>query len=171
MITPESHTLGTISTSDALEISLLISAMADKRALIAETRTVPRLNALQQELRTLQQRLAVLFGAIHGWTLSRSDFTSAVLARRGLFDGRGCRADPWPRDLVDHPFFYRKDRMASAVAAHVYGTFDAARQKDFAGLAAAKGLHAEWPEDFPSWWVPGRTTLVLYTPLAETARY
>ncbi len=170
MITSKSRMPGTISTSDALEISLLISALADKRALIAETRTVPRLNALQQELRTLQHRLAVLFGVIHGWTLSRSDFTSAVLARRGLFDGRGGRADPWPRDLVDHPFFYRKDRMASAVAAHLYGTFDAARRRDITALAAAKGLRAAWPEDFPSWWVPGRTTLVVYTPLAEPAR-
>jgi hypothetical protein len=170
MITSDSHMPGTISTSDAMEISLLISALADKRALIAETRTVPRLNALQQELRTLQHRLAVLFGAIHGWTLSRSDFTSAVLARRGLFDGRGCHADPWPRDLVDHPFFYRKDRMASAIAAHLYGTFDAARRQDIAALAAAKGLNTTWPEDFPSWWLPGRTTLVVYTPLAEPAR-
>jgi hypothetical protein len=170
MITSPSHTPGTISTSDAMEINLLISAMADKRALIAETRTVPRLNARQQELRTLQQRLAVLFGAIHGWTLSRSDFTSAVLARRGLFDGRGRHADPWPRDLVDHPFFYRKDRVASAVAAHLYGTFDAARRQDIAALAALKGLHATWPEDFPSWWLPGRTTLVVYTALAEPAR-
>ena len=170
MITPNSNLPGTISTSDAMEITLLISAMADKRTLIAETRTVPQLNARQQELRALQHRLAVLFGAIHGWTLSRSDFTSAVLARRGLFDGRGCRADPWPRDLVDHPFFYRKDRMASAVAAHLYGTFDASKKQDVASLAAAKGLQATWPKDYPSWWLPGGTTLVVYTPLAEPAR-
>ena len=155
---------------DTDEITALISAMADKRTMLAETKGFTRLNALQQDLRALQQRLAVLFGATRGWTLSRSDFTSAVLARRGLFDGRGYYADLWPRDLVDHPFYYRKDRMASAVAAHLYGTFDAAKRQDIAALAELKGLRATWPEDFPSWWLPGRTTLVVYTPMTGPAR-
>lgn len=30
-----------------------------------------------------------LFGQRHGWHLSRSDFSPSVLARRGLFNGRG----------------------------------------------------------------------------------
>lgn len=166
----ELNLLGTITTPVAMEISILISAIADKRAMIAETKSVPRLNALQQDLRTLQQRLAVLFGATRGWTLSRSDFTAAVLARRGLFDGRGTCADPWPRELIDHPFYYRKDRMASAVAAHLYGTFDATKRQNIAALAELKGLRATWPEDFPSWWLPGRTTLVVYTPMTGPAQ-
>ena len=85
---------GTITGPSAMEISILISAIADKRAMIAGTKSVLRLNALQQDLRTVQQRLAVLFGATRGWALSRSDFTAAVLARRGLFDGRGYFGDP-----------------------------------------------------------------------------
>ncbi|NCO88160.1 MAG: hypothetical protein GW886_16185 [Rhodobacterales bacterium] len=170
MITAESNQPGSISTPDAMEITLLINAMAEMRAEIPKTKAFPRMNALQQDLRALQQRLAVLFGATRGWTLSRSDFTPAVLARRGLFDGRGYYADPWPRDLVDHPFYYRKDRMASAVAAHLYGTFDAAKRQDIAALAELKGLRATWPEDFPSWWLPGRTTLVVYTPMTGPAR-
>jgi len=155
---------GTITDPYAIEISILISAIVDKRAMIAETKSVPRLNALQKDLRTLQQRLAVLFGANRGWTLSRSDFTLAVLAWRGLFDCRDYYAEPWPREPVDHPFYYRKDRMASGVAAHLYGTFDAAKRQDIAAFAELKGLRTTWPEDFPSWWLPGRTTLVVYTP-------
>ena len=161
---------GTIIGPDAMEVSILIGAMTDKRAMIAETKSGPRLNALQQDLRTLQQRLAVLFGATRGWALSRSDFTAAVLARRGLFDGRGYSAEPWPRELVDHPFYYRKDRMASAVAANLYGTFDAAKRQDIAAFAELKGLRTTWPQDFPSWWLPGRTTLVVYTPLTGPAQ-
>ena len=161
---------GTITGPSAMEISILISAIADKRAMIAETKSIPRLNALQQDLRTVQQRLAVLFGATRGWALSRSDFTAAVLARRGLFDGRGYYAEPWSRELVDHPFYYRKDRMACAVAAHLYGTFDAAKRQDIAAFAELKGLQTTWPEDFPSWWLPGTTTLVVYTPLTGPAQ-
>ena len=77
---------------------------------------------------------------------------------------------PWPWELVDHPFYYRKDRMASAVAAHPYGTFDAAKRQDIAAFAELKGLRTTWPEDFPSWCLPGRTTLVVYTPLTEPAQ-
>ena len=101
---------------------------------------------------------------------ARSDFTAVVLARRGLFDGRGYYAEPWPRELVDHPFYYRKDRMASTVAAHLYGTFDAAKRQDIAAFAELKGLRTTWSEDFPSWWLPGRTTLVVYTPLTGPAQ-
>ena len=161
---------GTITGPDTMDISILISVMADKRAMIVETKSIPRMNALQQDLRTVQQRLALLFGATHGWALSRSDFIAAVLARRGLFDGRGYYAEPWPRELFDHPFYYRKDRMASAVAAHLYGTFDAAKWQDIAAFAELKGLRTTWPEDFPSWWLPGRTTLVVYTPLTGPAQ-
>ena len=159
-----------IAERDPDEITAMISAMADKRTMITAAKTVPYLNTLQQGLRALQQRLAVLFGAGHGWTLSRSDFSPTVLARRGLFDGRGNFVDPWPRELVDHPFFYRKNRMASAVAAHLYGTFDAAKRQDIAALAETKGLQTAWPDDFPSWWLPGRTTLVVYTPMTGSAQ-
>ena len=33
-----------------------------------------------------------------------------------------------------------------------------------AAWAAAQGLRASFPDDFPSWWFPGWTTLVLYEP-------
>jgi len=161
---------GTIHTPDVIEIRILISAMADNRAMIAETKTGPRLNTLQQDLTAARQRLAVLFGKRHGWRLSKSDFSPAVLARGGLFNGRGYHVDPWPRDLVDHGYFYRKDRKAAAVTAHLYGIFDYAKRRDTEATAALHGLRVIWPEDFPSWWLPGRTTLVVYTPLTGYAQ-
>ena len=112
----------------------------------------------------------MLFGERHGWHLSKSDFSPSVLARRGLFNGRGYHVDPWPRELVDHGYFYRRDRKAAAVAAHLYGTFDAAKRQDTEATASLYGLRVTWPEDFPSWYLPGRTTLIVCTPLAEPAR-
>ena len=169
MISAESNMPGTITTPDAIEIRILISAMADKRAMIAETKTGPRLNALQQDLTAARQRLAVLFGERHGWHLSKSDFSPAMLARGGLFNGRGYHVDPWPRDLVDHGYFYRKDQKAAAVAAHLYGIFVHAKRRDTEATAALHGLRVIWPDDFPSWYLPGRTTLVVCTPLAGPA--
>ena len=55
------------------------------------------------------------------------------------------------------------------VAAHLYGTSDAAKRQDTEATAALYGLRMTWPEDFPSWYLPGRTTLIVCTPLAGPA--
>lgn len=156
------------ATSDD-EIAVLASAVTDYQEKLRDAKGYPRINALQQDLQATRQRLAVLFGERHGWRLSRSDFSPSVLARRALFNGRGHHYDPWPRELVDHGYFYRKDRKAVAVTAHLYGTFDAAKRQDAEATAALYGLRVTWPEDFPSWYLPGRTTLIVCTPAAEPA--
>ena len=148
------------------EVAALASAVTEFQEKIRDAKGYPRINALQQDLQATRQRLAVLFGERHGWHLSKSAFSPSVLARRGLFNGRGYHVDPWPRELVDHGYFYRRDRKAAAVAAHLYGTFDAAKRQDTEATAALHGLRATWPEDFPSWYLPGRTTLIVCTPLA-----
>ena len=148
------------------EVAALASAVTEFQKKIRDAKGYPRINALQQDLQTTRQRLAVLFGERHGWHLSKSAFSPSVLARGGLFNGRGYHVDPWPRELVDHGYFYRRDRKAAAVAAHLYGTFDAAKRQDTEATAALHGLRATWPEDFPSWYLPGRTTLIVCTPLA-----
>ena len=152
------------------EIAALASAVTDYQEKLCAAKSYPRINALQQDQHATRQRLAVLFGERHGWHLSKSAFSPSVLARRGLFNGRGYHVDPWPRALIDHGYFYRKDRKAAAVAAHLYGTFDAANRQDTEATAVLYGLRVTWPEDFPSWYLPGRTTLVVCTPLAEPAR-
>ena len=161
---------GTIAIQQAVtseaEIAALASAVTEFQEKLRDAKRYPRIHALQQDLQATRQRLAVLFGERHGWHLSKSAFSPSVLARRGLFNGRGYHVDPWPRELVDHGYFYRKDRMAAAVAAHLYGTFDATKRQDTEATAALHGLHVTWPEDFPSWYLPGRTTLIVCTPLA-----
>jgi hypothetical protein len=151
------------------EVAALATAVTEFQEKLRDAKRYPRIHALQQDLHATRQRLAVLFGERHGWHLTRSDFSPSVLARRGLFNGRGYHVDPWPRELVDHGYFYRKDRMAAAVAAHLYGTFDAAKRQDTEATAAFYGLRVTWPEDFPSWYLPGRTKLIVCTPLSEPA--
>lgn len=151
------------------EVAVLASAVTEYQEKLREAKCYPRINALQQDLRATRERLAVIFGERDGWRLSRSQFSPSVLARRGLFNGRGYHVDSWPRELVDHGYFYRKDRMAAAVAAHLYGTFDAAKRQDTEATAALYGLRVSWPEDFPSWYLPGRTTLIVCTPQAQPA--
>ena len=156
------------ATSDG-EIAVLASAVTDYQEKLRDAKGYPRINALQQDLQATRQRLAVLFGERHGWHLTRSGFSPSVLARRGLFNGRGNHVDPWPRELVDHGYFYRKDRKAAAVAAHLYGDFDAAKRHHTEATAALYGLRVTWPEDFPSWYLPARTTLIVCTPLSGPA--
>lgn len=151
------------------EVAALATAVTEFQEKLRDAKRYPRIHALQQDLQATRQRLAVLFGERHGWHLSKSAFSPSVLARRGLFNGRGYHVDPWPRELVDHGYFYRKDRMAAAVAAHLYGDFDAAKRQDTEATAALYGLRVTWPEDFPSWYLPGRTTLMVCTPLAGPA--
>ncbi len=158
------------AATSADEIAALASAVTDYQQKFCDAKGYPRSDALYQDLRATRQRLAVIFGERHGWRLSKSDFSPSVLARRGLFNGRGYHVDPWPRELVDHGYFYRKDRKAAAVAAHLYGNFDAAKRQDTEATAALYGLRVTWPEDFPSWYLPGRTRLIVCTPLAEPAQ-
>ena len=151
------------------EVAALATAVTEFQEKLRDAKCYPRIHALQQDLQATRQRLAVLFGERHGWHLSKSAFSPSVLARHGLFNGRGNHVDPWPRELVDHGYFYCKDRKAAAVAAHLYGDFDAAKRHHTEATAALYGLRVTWPEDFPSWYLPGRTTLIVCTPLSEPA--
>ena len=152
------------------EIAALASAVTDYQQKFCDAKGQRRSDTRYQDLRATRQRLAMLFGERHGWRLSKSDFSPSVLARRGLFNGGGYHVDPWPRELVDHGYFYRKDRKAAAVAAHLYGNFDAAKRQDTMATAALYGLCVTWLEDFPSWYLPGRTTLIVCTPRGEPAK-
>lgn len=151
------------------EVAALATAVTEFQEKLRDAKRYPRIHALQQDLQATRQRLAVLFGERHGWHLSKSAFSPSVLARRGLFNGRRSHVDPWPRELVDHGYFYRKDRKAAAVAAHLYGDFDAAKRHHTEATAALHGLRVTGPEDFPSWYLPGRTRLIICTPLAGPA--
>ena len=123
--------------------------------------------ALGIEITALRRRLAQLFAEQHGWKHSHARFSTAVLARRGMWDGHGRGLETWPYRLIDHPYFFRTpDRRAAALAAHLYGA-SADTREEAAAWAAQDHLRIVFPTDFPSWWVPGGTTMCVYLPAEE----
>jgi hypothetical protein len=117
--------------------------------------------------RTFQKRLAFVFGEMHGWRLSPSPFGLVTLARgkthsgrRGVDEGRGWWSGTIAR-AFDHAQWYRRDRKAAAITAHLYEV-SSEEQAYCRSVAAAYDLSFDMP-DFPSWWNPGATTLVMYT--------
>ena len=137
-------------------------------ALVSTARTKLFAARLAQgiEITALRRRLAQLFAEQHGWKHhSHARFSTAVLARRGMRDGHGL--ETWPYRLIDHPYFFRTpDRRAAALAAHPYGA-SADTREEAAAWAAQSQLRVVFPTDFPSWWVPGGTTLCVYLPAEE----
>ena len=116
------------------------------------------------EINIIKRKLAMIFGAIYGWRLTDRPFTASVLARRGVWDGHtGCAFDTWPPQFVDHPYFYRLGNRASGLACHDYNTTESSRIATRA-WAERSGLTVSFPENFPSWWYPESTTLVVFTP-------
>jgi hypothetical protein len=115
------------------------------------------------EQNAIQHHLAVEFGRRHGWTLSAKDFTIQCLARRGHHDPHGFFQGN--TDALDHPYFYRAKGHATAIAAHLYRGAGDTREDQITAWAAAHDLAASFPTDFPSWWFPGWTRLVVYQPV------
>lgn len=114
------------------------------------------------EARELQQQLAADFGRRHGWQLSPTRFFLTTLARGGVFDRDDvdlALGGDEGHEGYDHPYFYRVNRRARALAVHLYDAKD--RQGEILTWAKDRGLQASFP-DYPSWWYPGQTTLVLY---------
>jgi hypothetical protein len=117
----------------------------------------------------LQEILKHRFGEQHGWKLSPAAFTLKCLARGGRHDGNGY--DPtfgYLHDAFDHPFYYRLNRRAVAIATHLYNwptNETACRQ-----IAQAYGLDVCEDISFPSWWYPAATKLVLWTGAIERKR-
>lgn len=116
-----------------------------------------------QRLRWLKDRLAVEFDRRHGWRMTRSLFRPSVLARRGTRNGYCDFTDRWR--FTDHTYSYKIGHYAAGIATHPYDVDDRFRY-DARRWAEPRGLRVEFPTDFPSWWYPGRTTLVVFTPLA-----
>jgi hypothetical protein len=122
--------------------------------------------------------LAVEFDRRRGWILAQHGFGIRTVAANKVWttDGDGWRAGQdheysalnEERDLrlstptpIDHPYCYRdqgKPHRAAALVVHL-DNFDKDRIKEF---AARHGVIAEFPTDFPSWWYPGSTRMVVY---------
>jgi hypothetical protein len=126
-----------------------------------------QISELQRQLHDLTEQLAAEYGRRRGWLPAKSRFTLEALRDRKQHSYR-CypnQDEPFP-SFFDHCYFYRMpDRTAAAIVAHPYSA-------DFPRIsawAAEHGLRAEMPADFPSWHFPGRTVLLVFTPLKEHA--
>jgi hypothetical protein len=133
-----------------------IQAATGERACKAEWQ---RLHGRQEELK---QTIAVEFGHRRGWKLSRKVFSlSQLLARR---PGRT------PTDygeglpgVMDHPYYYRLGRRPAAIACHIYDWN--VNEQEAREICNRRGMTYEVVRDFPSWWFPRHTQLVVFTPL------
>jgi hypothetical protein len=103
-----------------------------------------------------QNALADAYGVRRGWRKARKRFVLGALAV-------GCGAeDEWPHEFADHRSFWEVGGRPFAVCAHLYGCDEDTRSAARA-WAASRGLTVSFPVDFPSWYYPGRTTLIEIT--------
>jgi hypothetical protein len=164
----------------------LVAMISDQDNIIAEMKgalNAPQRDADATQQRRLQQkqraarhrqyvierRLALDFGTARGWTLSPSPFGLITLGR-GKQHAGGRRDDEgngyFRGDIAhcfDHPFWYRRGRNVAAIATHLYAWPHVRPQCQM--VANRFGLAVEAP-DFPSWYSPGGTTLVVYSAAA-----
>lgn len=109
----------------------------------------------------IHETLAREFAIFNGWRLSKPSFGLGQLARRS---NQSRRHEPTlPPHPFDHNYFYREivpPYRPAAIATHPY-TFD---DSQFLELATKYGIDVQLIEDFPSWWFPGSTHLILATP-------
>jgi|SRR5688572_14524345 len=117
---------------------------------------------LRGQIRDLTRRTAAEFGRGYGWRLTALPFTLAELA--GVSDDI-----PASRAIFDHPYFYRDSRgRPVAIAVHLYDWPEVG--PGIEALCEQFNLRYEAPAGYPSWWYPGWTSLVLYTPQFQRRR-
>ena len=110
-------------------------------------------------------RVARAFGARYGLNLSPEPFKVEQLSRGMCLRSKKTLTD-FGHPHADHPFFFRYGKRSWMVAAHLYDRDMAACE----AWAASHGLQAQAVDDFPSWWLPGRTSMVIYFRPAEPPR-
>jgi hypothetical protein len=116
---------------------------------------------------SVQLAAALKFGIERGWTLTKSEFSLKMLARGSTETGGSWCDAQWDRGgwrgdlhaVFDHAYYYRRDRRAAAIVAHLYNWPDVRAQCE--AVAAHYGLTFEAP-DYPSWWNLHGTKLVVY---------
>jgi hypothetical protein len=109
----------------------------------------------------IRETLAEEFGCRKGWIWSRRPFTLSQRARRSNHARR-----QGPQDaarIIDHTHFYREAKrpyLPAALVSHLYDWPEVDPAVEHA--CHRLGLRYEAVIDFPSWWYPGRTQIVLY---------
>jgi hypothetical protein len=117
----------------------------------------------QHEEEDLRLHLAQTFSEARRWRPAKAGFDLPTLARGGTSTDWMTALQNSPvmvtRAVLDHPYYFKRNRKAAAIAAHLYNYPDCKEQ--CISVARAFDVTFEAP-DFPSWWFPGGTTLVLY---------
>jgi len=110
---------------------------------------------LHSQIQDLTRHAAAEFGRLHRWHLSAQLFPLSELAT--------CSADiQITRQLFDHAYYYRDSGgRPVAIAVHLYDWPDVG--PDVEMFCEKAGLRYDAPADYPSWWYPGWTQLVIYT--------
>lgn len=138
-----------------------VQAMAEE---ITELINSPLYALSGRRIQELQQSLAANFGLLHGWIPSSTPIGLRQLSEecrnRSL---RHCIGDTYSR-FADHGYGYRgvKGGTPTAVAAHLYDYLRSDKEA-LAEVAKQLSLTMSIVTDYPSWWFPGSTTLVLWT--------
>jgi hypothetical protein len=113
----------------------------------------------------MQEHLIDAFCSQYGWRRARA---RSDLNRLWLGPSWDWSIVPWDGGhLFDHTYYFRRPtERAYAIASHPYDVNESYKL-EAAALANKYGLIVEYP-DFPSWWRPPATTLVVWTrnPLA-----
>jgi hypothetical protein len=155
---------------DEIAPTVLAQMITEEAEAIAAEARAGKYIGEQRTLRqyAMQHSLAYRFGSERHWALSRYRFELGTLQR-----GKQHSGSRYPEAgggffgelsrFFDHPYFYRRERKAAAIVAHLYslGESNSADREHCEALAIRLGLRFETP-DFPSWWNPGRTIMVAY---------
>jgi len=113
-----------------------------------------------QEAREHRRAIREAYGARRGWICVDEPFSLRALACVSEV------AEEWPIEFTDHRSFWEKAGRPVAVCAHLYGC-DQTKREAARVWASRHGLRAAFPVDFPSWWYPGRTTLIEFTRIKD----
>jgi hypothetical protein len=150
------------ATETIMEVEAVVERLKALRKALFYSRD-EQANWRRDEIRSITRELAMEFGRRHGWQLCHSEFTLACLAKRGGING-GWRAQVLDWSALDHPYYFRDGRRAAAIAAHLYSNNWAEQMPKLSAWAECYGLRASFPTDFPSWYYPDGTKLVVYEP-------
>ncbi len=139
----------------------LVETSRDLAEQIAHLLIVAPSSSRMFKIESLRSRVIELFACSHGWKPSSRPFSPTVLARMRVWG----RDEPYDATFIDHPCYFRTpDRRAAGIAAHLYDANQEHRRGEIRDWATRRGLEVCFPKDFPSWWVPGGTTLCIYRP-------
>lgn len=155
------------------ELSRLVAAQRNTESNDRERYRITRKqDRVHEQIGEVQDEMADLFAERHGLRRTRKIFSLRVLAERKVHAGNRhedhrdfaltLRGSFTGSSMIDHPYYFRdEDNRAAALAVHLYGVPDGIEE-----AAEEAGLDVSFP-NFPTWWCPGGTQLVVYTPKRE----